>query len=204
MQLHSATKILLWLVFAISIPWLSPLMLLVSSGMLLLLLLRKGAREFARLLRRSRWLLLSLFLIYAITTSGNALLPALGIFSPTREGLHSGSLQAWRLAVILAALSVLLAAASREQLLGGIYVLLRPLKIPGVNAERIAARLWLTLHYAEQLAADRQQGWRQKLHHALEPHTPASSSIALQLEIFSWRDLAAVATALALAGYLLL
>lgn len=205
MPLHPATKILLWVSLAAVLPWLAPLQLLACSLALVVSLQLIGAAEFWKLLRRSRWLLLSLLLIYAFATPGNPLLSALGLFSPSREGLHSGALQAWRLTVLLSALALLLAATPRDQLLGGIYVLLRPLRPLHVNPEAVAARIWLTLHYAEQGAVHGQGPWHRRLQQALEPPAAAADKgrVVLQLEPFSWRDPAALLLALLLAGYLL-
>lgn len=205
MPLHPATKILLWICLAAVLPWLAPLQLLACSLALVVSLQLTGATEFWKLLRRSRWLLLSLLLIYAFATPGNPLLSALGLFSPSREGLHSGALQAWRLVLLLSALALLLAATPRDQLLGGIYVLLRPLRPLHVNPEAVAARIWLTLHYAEQGGGHGQGPWHRRLQQALEPPAAAAGKgrVVLQLEPFSWRDPAALLLALLLAGYLL-
>lgn len=190
MQLHPATKILTWLVFAILIQLFNVLPLLAASFLLAALIFLCRATEFARLLRRTRWLLLSLLLIYGYASSGQALLPALGSLSPSREGILAGAMQAWRLAAMLAALSVMLAVTPRNDILSGLYLLLRPFRLVGVDVERIAARIWLTLYYAGQARPATLRDWRQQLLSAFAPAaTGENSVVTLEVADFSWRDI---------------
>ncbi|MBS4099561.1 MAG: hypothetical protein KGZ83_22375 [Sulfuricella sp.] len=175
MTLHPATRLLMWLTFALFLPWLGALSLALASVALLPFLLAGNRSPFIKLLRRTRWLLLSIFLIYALATPGTELLPVLGAFSPTSEGLHSGALQAWRLAILLAGLALLLTATPGKELLAGIYYLIRPFAALGVASDRIAARVWLTLYYAEQTLILTPREWREKLHNALEPDAPTTT-----------------------------
>jgi len=117
-----------------------------------LLFLRLKNKAFLYAVRRMRWLFLSLLLIYAFGTPGE-LIPLFPVnFSPTFEGLQLGWQQIEKLLIALAALSLLLISSSREQLLLGLYMLLIPFKFIGLNVERFAARLMLTLDYVEELA----------------------------------------------------
>jgi energy-coupling factor transport system permease protein len=104
-------------------------------------------------LRRLRWLLISLIVVYAGFTPGPALLPSLGPASPSLPGLVEGLLRAANLVVILAAVQLMLAVNPRERLVEAVYWLLRPLRRLGVPAERFALRLVLTLEYATRLPA---------------------------------------------------
>ena len=140
------------------------------------------------LLRRTRWLFLSLILIYAFATPGASLLPQWGIFSPTTEGLRSGAMQAWRLVVLLLALALLMASSTRENLLAGLYSLLRPFKVIGASPERIAVRLWLTLHYAEQGTGIKSSDWLRTIQQGMEPPVSTVKEINLQVPKFTWRD----------------
>jgi energy-coupling factor transport system permease protein len=111
-------------------------------------------KSFLHAVRRMRWLLLSLMIIYAFGTPGE-LIPLFPInFSPTYEGLLLGWLQIEKLLIALAALSLLLISSSRGQMLLGLYMLLMPFKFIGLNIERFAARLMLTLDYVEELAVN--------------------------------------------------
>jgi len=108
---------------------------------------------FLHTVRRMRWLLLSILVIYAFGTPGE-LIPAFSVnFAPTYEGLQSGLVQIEKLLIALAALSLLLTSSPREQMMLGLYMLLIPFRFAGLNIERFAARLMLTLNYVEELAA---------------------------------------------------
>lgn len=187
--MHPATKILLWLGFAIAIQGLDFAQLTLLSVLAILCLAVLGAWYRALpLLRRSRWLLLSLLLIYAFATPGDLLFPAIGIYSPTLQGVRGGTLQVWRLTLLLLALALLLHSCPREKLLSGLYVLMRPFRSVGLNPERLAVRLWLTLHYAQQQSRQKMQAWRDELRSALDPAPSGMAHVTLELSAFSWRD----------------
>jgi energy-coupling factor transport system permease protein len=197
--LHPATKILLFVICAVTLQWLHHAALAGLTAALMVLLVHLRVREFAVLMRRARFLQFSLVIIYALATPGEILLPFLGPMSPTLEGLESGALQAWRLAVLLATLALLLGTTTREKLLAGLYVLLRRFKFLGVDAERIAVRLWLTLHYAEGAARPKGVAWLPSLHQALEPGPAAASVVTLEVVPLGWLDAAALLASLGLA-----
>jgi energy-coupling factor transporter transmembrane protein EcfT len=201
-QLHPATKITLWLLFAVSLPWQHPASLLSINVLLLILFAVRRPSGLFRLLRRTRWLLLSLLLIYALATPGEVLWPQLPPYlAPTREGVAAGLIQVWRLGTLLVGLAWLLAACTRNELLAGLYVLLRPFKALGFNAERVAVRVWLTLHYAEQTELGRFEDWRERFREALSPALASTDRVVLELGTFGWRDIVALMVAcLALAG----
>ena len=192
--IHPATKILLWLGFALAVQGLEfTVLTLVSLVVILWLMLAGGLSEALFMLRRARWLLLSLLLIYAFATPGDLLFPLLGTFSPSLQGLRGGVLQACRLALLLVALALLLHSCPRESLLSGLYVLMRPFRVIGLNPERVAVRLWLTLHYVQQQSRLKMQAWRDELRAALDPMPDAALHVTLELPAFTWRDVMALA-----------
>jgi energy-coupling factor transport system permease protein len=110
-------------------------------------------QTFRHAVRRMRWLFLSILIIYAFGTPGE-LIPNFPVhFAPTFEGLQSGLVQIEKLLIALAALSLLLTSSPREQMMLGLYMLLSPFNLIGLNVERFAARLMLTLDYVEEIAA---------------------------------------------------
>lgn len=154
------------LAFALLLP-MAPLPGLFVLGLMLasLVLLVRGTKTFYTLLRRARWLLISIMAIYAFATPGELLPQFPDAIAPTYEGLATGGLQSLRLAMMLAALAALLASTSRDAIMAGIYLMLMPLRPLGVSPDRFAARLWLTLHYVEAMPPDsfrhlKQGGWR--------------------------------------------
>jgi energy-coupling factor transporter transmembrane protein EcfT len=188
MGLHPATVILFWLTFALAMGRLTGLPLRVLAVVLLVasLLLRRPALWKA--LRRLRFVLLSLILIYGFATPGIPLVANVPFLSPTLEGLREGTHQMLRVFCLLAWSTLLVGGSRAEDLLVGVYTVLRPLSYVGIGAEKIAVRLWLTLRYVEDVA---QRGWRENLQHLGEPGTiPPDTESCIQLPNppFSWRD----------------
>ncbi len=119
---------------------------------------------FMKMLRRMRWFLLSIALIYAWLTPG---VPLFGeIFEPSLqpsiEGLWQGGQRLLALILIVAAVHWLLSVTSREQLVAALYWLGFPLQPLGLSRERFAVRIALTLERVadvqQQVAAQIEQG----------------------------------------------
>jgi len=187
-QPHPAALILLWLCLTIAMQPMHAPALLLSGGMLIAAALKLSAGRFIILLRRTRWIMLSLLLIYGYATAGTAVWAQGGLLSPTREGLLDGLLQLSRLVFALAGLSIVLGMLSREQLVGGLYVLAWPLRYVGLSRERIAVRLALTLHYAESAMLDTAADWRGSISRMLQPVVPEQHDIELHAAPFTLRD----------------
>lgn len=201
MLIHPATKILLWLGIALAVQGFGFVPLaLVTAPVTLALLMTRGFHVALLMLRRARWLLLPLVLIYAYATPGLPLFPALGAISPSFDGVRGGMLQGWRLALMLLCLALLLRSCPREHLLSGLYVLLRPFRVMGLNPEQVAVRLWLTLHYAQEQPLQKMRGWRGELRSALDSAPAAATEVTLELLAFSWRDTMALALAACASG----
>lgn len=98
------------------------------------------------LLRRIRWLLLSLLILYGWFTPGTPVLSVFGGYSPTWQGLAEGGARSLALVLMVAAVHLLLGVTSRDQLLAAVNRLTRPLARIGIPHERLAARMVLTLH----------------------------------------------------------
>lgn len=146
-------------------------------------------KTFIYAVRRMRWLFLSLLMIYAFGTPGE-LIPLFPVnFSPTFEGLQLGLLQIEKLLIALAALSLLLLSSSRAQMLLGIYMLLMPFKFLGLNIERFAARLMLTLDYVEELAVKDIYSFNQldEIHASVE-ELPLQTNVTFQQLPFNLID----------------
>ena len=186
MRLHPATQILIWCVLVTVTQFLSPLRLLVSGGLVLFIAFILSRHKFLQLLRRTRWIMFSLWLIYAYTTPGQSVSASLGAFSPSLEGLQDGLLQLMRLLMALAGLAILLQRLHRQQLMAGLYSLFAPLQWLGLSRERLAVRLALTLHYAE-VAVLRSQSWQDILHLLKsESIAPASDNKVMELPLFNF------------------
>ena len=188
MQFHPAAQILTWCLLVASMQVLTLGVWLVPVGFILLCAFVISRHKLIQLLRRTRWIMLSLLLIYAYSTPGQTLSDALGIFSPSREGLADGVLQLARLLAALAGLAILLDRLHRQQLIAGLYVLFAPLQWLGLSRERFAVRLALTLHYAEAAMLRETHSWQDALHGLFEPHGETTRHMELPLYRFAVGD----------------
>jgi energy-coupling factor transport system permease protein len=175
-SLHPTTRILLWGFLAVALSWLQTPALLGLGAALALALALAGAQAFIRLLRRARFLLVSLIVIYALSFPGQLVWPGLGAWSPTEEGVRAGIVQAWKLILLLAGLGLLHARCGRACLLAGILGFLWPLRRLGIDARRAAARMALTLEYAEDAARWTRQEWKRLLAGGIEDEAPANQT----------------------------
>lgn len=149
MTLHPATLLLGWLSLAIALQWL-PLPALLGAALIIF----PTAWYFAQrrcllLLRRARWLLVSIALLFSLATPGSALPEPFGSIGLTHEGCIAAATHVLRLSLLLALLAQLLEYLAIPQLIGGLYLLLAPLG-EKLGRSRIALRLLLVLEYVEQ------------------------------------------------------
>ncbi len=190
---HPATALLLWLFFVV---WLNRAGLtdsLVAGGLLVVLLWRAGWPDFLAYVRRTRLLLVMIWLARLMVDG----LPAqwqdwqqLPWLAASEVCLH------W--VEMLAALAVIMSRLSRIGLLSGVHVLLRPLSWFGLPVDRIAVRLWLTLEYADQLLHVR-HNFRQRLQTMMEDELVDGATlpeVRLAGEPLRWRDAGCVAAGL--------
>jgi energy-coupling factor transport system permease protein len=100
-------------------------------------------------LYRTRWLFLSLLIVYAWFTPGETLalrqFPALEPWLPSREGLVTGASRALSLALIIMMANLLLRITAQAQLLAALLWLTRPLGAIGLPHDRFAIRAVLTI-----------------------------------------------------------
>lgn len=175
---HPAIQILIWISLSISAQSLSASGLLAMTVALFVVATKLDSRQLFSLIRRTRWILLSLLLVYAYSTPGIALVTGLGRYSPTLEGLSDGLMQLGRLLSILSGLAILLSLLTQSQFISGIHALAYPLNWFGGSRERVAVRLALTLRYAESSMRDTAADWRQAISNALhQPSAPGSQVI---------------------------
>lgn len=169
--------------------------LLLASALVAAALAGLRDRASMAMLRRARWLLLSLLLIYGFATPGPEISMGAISLPLSRAGLEAGLLQAWRLVLMIAGLGLLLALTSRSELIGGMHAILSPLRPIGLDPDRAAVRLSLTLEYARELGRPADKSWRQMLADALEPDADPPSRVVIPRAACSWRDPAVIAAA---------
>ena len=152
--------------------------------------------QFHRLLRRSRWLLLSVALIFLFMTPGIALFSIAGVPVSSADGLRLAIDQISRLVLALALLALLLGHMDLNKLVTGLRQLLVMLRIPGFDPDRAALRLSLTLRRLEQgEQLTKSQHWQSRfdIDTGIEK---APESIALQVYPFGMIDRLVIAIAL--------
>lgn len=193
---HPATQILTWCLLVAAMQALTLGVLLFAAGLIMLCAFVISGHKFLQLLRRTRWIILSLLLVYAYATPGQPLLAAIGQFGPSREGLTDGVLQLTRLLAALAALAILLDRLHRQQLIAGLYTLFAPLQWLGMSRERLAVRLALTLHYAEVTMLRGSRTWQDTLRSLFEPHGETTRQMELPLYRFAASDILLLGSAL--------
>jgi energy-coupling factor transport system permease protein len=192
LRFHPATKILGLILIAIGVYQLSPIQMTFLAVCLFAATLLYSFKPWFLMLKRMRWLFLSMFLIYAFNTPGEFVrdwpLNGWVDLSPTYEGLQAGTLQLVRLMMMLAGVALMLATTTTSSMIEGFYILLKPLKYIGLHPERFAARLCLTLHYIESnnLQQDRQSAsylnWQQFLNMDLDKIDTSSNLKVITLE----------------------
>lgn len=156
--MHPTTALLVWLAAVLATQFLG----YAGLGMLAtaLLLVRPALwRAWLAYVRRARWLLLTLWLILAYNTPGEALADL--AWAPTYEGVGEASLQAVRLLAMLGCLAWLFGHLGRDGLVSALWGLLRPLQGFGLDCARLVVRLSLVL---ENLQATPEKGaWKKIL-----------------------------------------
>ena len=189
--MHPVVKIACFFFLLLLLQYLSPSSIAVLCGLICLLAAVLNLPHFSQLIKRMRWLFLSLLLVYAYATPGEylAFLP-LNV-APSFEGLHLGLMQIAKLLIAVASLSALFASASKSQLMAGLWTLLSPLRLVGLNVERFTVRMLLTLHYVEQMAVQPKLklDFSQLDKLALAPDEPgATLPLILAQPAFTWFD----------------
>lgn len=157
MVLHPAVWLAAWCAAAIAVQRLGLHWLAVASAPTFLFVALHAGHDAWRLLKRARWLLLAIAVLFVAATPGERLPGALGAAGVSVEGLQLAGEHLLRLALLLSTLASLLRLLGRDGLLGGLHCLLAPL---GILRERIVVRLMLTLDYVEdERKAARWRDW---------------------------------------------
>lgn len=156
-MIHPSAVLILWSASVIAVQVLHYPGLLIAT--LLLLVVPGVARAWLGFVRRARWLLLTLWLILAYHTPGEAWADL--SWAPTYEGMAEASLHAVRLIVVLGCLGWLFVRLGRDRLLAGLWGLVAPLGRLGVDSDRFVVRLSLVLAGLQQ--TQERGAWRRIL-----------------------------------------
>jgi hypothetical protein len=154
--MHAVIKIISFLIFGIAVSTGGHEILL--AGVLLIMPLyffERGVhlKNAFMMLRRLKWLFLSILIVYLFFTPGRLLIIDL-YWGPTVEGLIQGLSRIFVLLLLVAAVNLLISSTQQDDLLSAILWCLRPLAIFGIPHERLAVRISLTLEAVSQVRED--------------------------------------------------
>lgn len=199
--MHPFVKILCFIMLLLLSNVLSKQMIFLLCILLIVFALKLDLDKFLRVVKRMRWLFLSIFVIYAFGTPGEYLEYFPNNYAPTFEGISLAVLQITKLLIALASLSIIFSTSSKEDLMLGLYMLLSPLKMLGLNVQRFSARLLLTLEYVEALAEkgdfksslNMLDQWHEPKQHESKCHASKASFqehkvIVMQFPVFNFMD----------------
>ena len=191
--IHPAIRLVLWVVVVLFVQALSG-MALVWAFVALPMVGKRALKRGLRLVWRARWLLFSLFIVFAWGVAGAPVWSS--VLAPTEEGIAEAVTHLGRLLLVLMAVATFLEYVSDEDLLAATHSVLRPFRRLGLDPDRGVVRLMLVLRAVESLP--RPRDWRVLL------EAPAHQS-AERLEVSAPRfrgvDYAIGFALLLLAGY---
>ncbi len=193
--MHPSCALIVWLASVVGVQFVGygGLALLIVGA---LILAPAAGRRWLGYIRRARWLLLTLWLILAYNTPGEAWRDQ--VWAPTYEGVAEANLQAVRLIAMLACLAWLFVRLGRDGMISGLWGLLQPFRRAGLDVERLVVRLSLVLDNLETMPE--QGAWRR----ILADHAAAAGGPeVLHLDVVDWRasdSMLVVAAGLGLSG----
>ena len=191
--MHPSSALIVWLLAVLAVQFIA----YTGMGLLVLVILLSSAnvvQSWVSYLSRARWLLLTLWLILAYNTPGEAFRDLM--WAPTYEGIAEANMQVTRLIVMLACLAWLFARLGREGLVSALWGLLEPLRRWGADTQRLVVRLSLVL---DNLQTPPEKGaWRRMLFGDLQN---SSGPTSLRLILPRWT---AVDTLIVTTGFFLL
>ncbi len=158
LKTHPTTRLIVWLFMLVVVQFLNGLVL-AAAFLLLPLLGVRVLKRGARLIWRTRWLLISLFVIFSWGVAGEPLWNS--DFAPTQEGVLEALVHLGRMLLVLMAVATFLELMPLPDLLVATHVFLKPWKYFGFDPDRGVVRLMLVLRYVESLP--RPQDWRKLL-----------------------------------------
>jgi len=141
----------------------------------------KVLRRGGQLIWRTRWLLLSLLIIFPWGIAGHPLWSGVG--SPTHEGVLEALTHLGRLLLVLTTVAAFLETMPLPDLLAATHILLKPLRGFGLDPDRGVVRLMLVLRYVETLP--RPRDWRSLLE---APSLNVSERVEVDDHPLRWSD----------------
>lgn len=162
-MIHPAVGLYVWISVLLILQALSRVVTVVLAVLLLLLAAWLSRDRIWRLMRRVRWLLITLVVLFAFFTPGERVLSVAWYWLvPSYEGLALAAEHAARLIAAVSMVALLLHFMTTLSLVNALHTCLRPLSILSCGkfpAERLAVRLMLVLEYLEETPRKSWQQW---------------------------------------------
>lgn len=182
--MHSGVLVGVWLAGVAMLQFLDFEALLVAVALCAVAALVYAPRRCMRLLKRVRFLLLAIVILFAGFTPGEALFIDWPRLSPSREGVQLALEHAGRVLAVVLCVAILMEGLPAQRLVGALYGLLRPFEAVGFPAARVAVRTLLVLRLVD---SDTRPGWRSWL---WDDRGDDHSPIRIEREALRTRDLA--------------
>lgn len=157
--MHPGAALFLWSALVVLLQTVSGLVLVGMAGLSLLAAGVAGLGSLRRLVRRIRFLLLAILILFAWMTPGQAAIPYWTVLGPSREGLLLAAEHGLRLLGVVSLVALLLGWGGRDFVVSGLYALMAPSRLVGLSRDRLAVRLLLVLRHAEQAEPKTWRHW---------------------------------------------
>lgn len=180
--MHSGLQLFLWLALVAGLQFLGLLPLTVALAVSAVLGFMFAPQRSVRLVRRVRFIVIAIVILFAGFTPGEAVLVDWPRLSPSREGLWLAYEHAARVIVVVLLVSLLLEHLPPQRLVGAIHALMRPLGRIGFPADRVAVRTLLVLRFVE---AEKPPKWHEWIS---DDSNDLHESIEVGREPFGWVD----------------
>lgn len=157
--MHSGLLLFLWFVAVAGLQFLNVVVLTVVLGLCAAVAFRFAPQRSRRLLKRIRFILLAIVILFAGFTPGEAVLVDWPTISPSREGILLAYEHAARVAVVVLFVALLMEYLPPTRLVGALHALMRPLGVVGFPVDRVAVRTLLVLRFVEAKHSPRWDHW---------------------------------------------
>lgn len=150
--MHAVIKIISFLVFGAAVSTGNKQVLLAGTLLVIPLYFLSEQVHFAgafAMLRRLKWLFVSILIVYLFFTPGQLLFPGV-LWGPTIEGFLQGVIRIAALTLLVAAVNLLIKGTEQDEFLSAIIWCLYPLSVFGISHEKLAIRITLTLDAVSQ------------------------------------------------------
>ncbi len=157
--MHSGLLIMLWLIGVAVLQVLDYELLLAAVGFCAVAAVIYAPRRCWRLLKRIRFILIAIVVLFAGFTPGEVVLVDWPRLSPSREGIELALEHVGRVMAVVFCVAMLMEHLPPARLVGAIHALLRPFERIGFPAARVAVRTLLVLRLVDAELPRSWQTW---------------------------------------------